>query len=143
MQHPPNFKPVQMPTDSGTFGDSWRKTKEYTSSEKSKLHFGHYKAACTHNGLQDIECQLMNFPLQTGYSLCRWQQGIKIMLLKKPNCFHVSKLQAILLFEADFNHNNKCIGQSLMKHTEVMHGMAPEQYGSRKQLSAIDHCLNK
>jgi hypothetical protein len=85
----------------------------------------------------------MNFPLQTGYSPRRWQQGIEIMLLKKPNCFHVSKLRAILLFEADFNHNNKRIGRALMHHAESMKWMAPEQYGSRKQLSAIDHCVNK
>jgi hypothetical protein len=96
MQQPPNFKPVQTSTDSGSFADSWTKTKECTSSGKSKLHFGHYKAACMHNGLQDFECQLMNFPLQTGYSPRRWQQRIQIMLLKKPNCFHVSTSHFII-----------------------------------------------
>jgi hypothetical protein len=65
------------------------------------------------------------------------------MLLKQQNNFHVGKLRAILLFEADFNHNNKRLGRTLMRHAEEYNWLAPEQYGSRKQVSAIDHCLNK
>jgi hypothetical protein len=86
---------------------------------------------------------MSNFPLRTGYSPRRWQQGIEVMLLKQLNNFHVNKLRAILLFEADFNHNNKRLGRALMNHAEMNNWLAPEQYGSRKQVSAIDHCLNK
>jgi hypothetical protein len=86
---------------------------------------------------------MANFPLRTGYSPTRWQQGIEVMLLKQKNNFHVNKLRAILLFEADFNHNNKRLGRTMMAHAEANNWLAPEQYGSRKQVSAIDHCLNK
>jgi hypothetical protein len=47
------------------------------------------------------------------------------------------------LFEADFNHNNKRIGKTLMDHAEANNWIAKEQYGSRKNVSAIDHCINK
>jgi hypothetical protein len=103
----------------------------------------HFIAACKHNKLKHIEQRQPQFPLTTGYAPKRWQQGIEVMLLKQPNNFHVNKLRAILLFEADFNHNNKRIGRALMQHAKTNGWMAPEQYGSRKQLSAIDHCLNK
>jgi hypothetical protein len=46
------------------------------------------------------------------------------MLLKKPNTFHVSKLRAILLFEADFNHNNKRLGRTPMHHAEDQNWIA-------------------
>jgi hypothetical protein len=65
------------------------------------------------------------------------------MLLKQRNNFHVAKLWAILFFEADFNHNNKRLGRTLMNYAEANNWLAPEQYGSRKQVLAIDHCLNK
>jgi hypothetical protein len=65
------------------------------------------------------------------------------MLLKQSNNFHVSKLRAILLFEADFNFNNKRIGRALMWKAEDFNWLATEQYGSRRNHSAIDHCLNK
>jgi hypothetical protein len=75
---------------------------------------------------------MANFPIRTGYAPCRWQQGIEVMLLKQKNNFHVNKLRAILLFEADFNHNNKRLGRSMMKHAEA-----------NLWLAAIDHCVNK
>jgi hypothetical protein len=68
---------------------------------------------------------------------------LKLCYSSKKNNFHVNKLRAILLFEADFNHNNKKLGRTMMAHAEANNWLAPEQYGSRKQVSAIDHCLNK
>ena len=65
------------------------------------------------------------------------------MLLKKQGVYEVSKLRAILLFEADFNQNNKCLGQAMMYQAEDLQLLAEEQFGSRKRHSAIDHCLNK
>jgi hypothetical protein len=143
MRKPKNFVPVEIDESIETFVQGWRKTKEQTASGRSRLHFGHFIAACKHNKLKHIEQRQAQFPLTTGYAPKRWQQGIEVMLLKQPNNFHVNKLRAILLFEADFNHNNKRIGRAMMQHAESNGWMAPEQYGSRKQLSAIDHCLNK
>jgi hypothetical protein len=48
-----------------------------------------------------------------------------------------------LLYEADFNQNNKRIGRDMMYYAEDLKNLAPEQYGSRKNHTAIDHGLNK
>ena len=55
----------------------------------------------------------------------------------------MSALRAILLFEADFNQNNKRFGRAVMYNAEDLCLLAKEQYGSRKRKSAIDHCLNR
>jgi hypothetical protein len=143
MKRPQNYNPIQIDTSVETFKKGWLKSKESTAAGRSGLHFGHFIAACKHEGLANMECQMANFPLLSGYSPLRWQTGIEVMLLKKKDNFHVSKLRAILLFEADFNFNNKRIGRSLMWNAEDNSWVAPEQYGSRKGHSAIDHCLNK
>ena len=71
-----------------------------------------------HEGIAHFNAMMANLPYQMGYSPKSWQVGINAMLLKKQDDFRVSKLQAILLYEADFNHNNKHIG----KRHDVFHG---------------------
>jgi hypothetical protein len=140
---PPNRSDIQLDLSIRSFEQGWLKCKEHTAAGPSGLHFGHFIAACKHDQLKTLECAMGNFPLQTGYSPVRWQHGVEVMLLKQLNNFHVNKLRAILLFEADFNFNNKRIGRALMWKAEDEHWIAPEQYGSRRNFSAIDHCLNK
>jgi len=65
------------------------------------------------------------------------------MLEKTVGDFNVEKLQIILLFEADFNANNKWIGRAIMFCTKDAYLLAEEQFGSRKYKSAIHQCLNK
>ena len=65
------------------------------------------------------------------------------MLEKKPGVVKVSKLRTILLYEADYNHNNKLMGHAMMRYAEANSLLAPEQYGSRRGHSAIYQCLNK
>jgi len=48
-----------------------------------------------------------------------------------------------LLFEADFNNNNKWIGRALMYQAEQVQLLAEEQFGSQKFKLAIYQCLNK
>jgi hypothetical protein len=143
MQGPTNRSDIQLDFSTNSFEQGWLKCKEHTAAGPSGIHFGHFIAACKHEQLKNIECALANFPMQTGYSPIRWQQGVEVMLLKQFNNFHVNKLRAILLFEADFNFNKKQIGRALMWKAEDEKWLAPEQYGSRKHFSAIDHCLNK
>jgi len=57
--------------------------------------------------------------------------------------FNVKKLRIILLFKADFNANNKWIGQAVMYKAEQVHLLAEEQFGSCKFKLAIYQCLNK
>jgi len=54
------------------------------------------------------------------------------MIEKMTGNFNVEKLRIVLLYEADFNANNKWIGQALMYKAKQAHLLAEEQFGSRK-----------
>jgi len=90
-----------------------------------------------------LNATMADIPMSTGYSPEQWQKGLNIMLEKSPGNFNVEKLRIILLFEADFNANNKWLGRAMMLNTKQYNLLAPEQYGSRKQKSAVAQCLNK
>ena len=64
------------------------------------------------------------------------------MLQKKPGDFSVANLRTILLYDAEFNAVLKWLGKIIMQQAEMTKAIALEQYGSRKGLSAISHCLN-
>jgi len=79
----------------------------------------------------------------TGYSPHRWWEELNVMFEKTPGNFNVEKLRIILLFEADFNSNNKWLGHAVMFNAEDHHQMALEQYGSHEEKSAVIQFLNK
>ena len=55
----------------------------------------------------------------------------------------MDRLRTILLYEADFNFNNKVLGRRMMHNAEQYDLLALEQYGSRKHKTAIECALNK
>jgi len=65
------------------------------------------------------------------------------MLEETSGDFNVEKLHIILLFEADFNANNKWIGRAVMYQAEKAHLLVEEQFGSCKFRSTIHQCLNR
>jgi len=69
--------------------------------------------------------------------------GLNILLEKQAGNFNMEKLHIILLFEGDFNQNNKWLGQAVMFHAELKQQMAQEQYRSCKEKLAAIQCLNK
>jgi Reverse transcriptase (RNA-dependent DNA polymerase) len=125
------------------FKYEWTRCREFTSSGKSTLHFGHFKASCSHNDTMELDRMFSEISLSTGYSLKRWQTGINVMIPKKEDSVRVDKLRTIVLLEADFNFLNKIIGKRMMRQGESTGAIAEEQFGSRKQKSAILHALNK
>jgi len=90
-----------------------------------------------------VNAKLADILLQTGYSLAYWHKGLNVMLEKCPSNYNVEKLRIILLFETDFNFNNKWLGRAIMFNVELAGLLANKQYGSWKQKSAIVQCLNK
>ena len=61
----------------------FKAVKENTSSSFSGLHYGHYKALFTHNGLDAVEASWLNAPFHLGFSSRRSQRGLDIMLEKR------------------------------------------------------------
>ena len=121
----------------------WGTQKEDTSSGPSGLHFGHFKANARDEDLCFIDSTLASIPYATGYSPKRWSRGTNVMLYKKVMNNHVEKLRTILLYEADFNAMNKILGREMLSNGEENGTIANEQYGSRKNKTAINQCLNK
>jgi len=90
-----------------------------------------------------LNATMADIPLHTGYSPAHWQKGLNVLLKKSPGNYNMEKLCIILLFEANFNSNNKWLGHAVMLNAEKLNILAPEQYGSCKQMSVIAQCLNK
>ena len=119
---------------------SWKKMKEKTSSRE--LHFGHFKASSTNDIITAVNYILAELPFQTGYSPFRWRNATDVMILKKQGLYDIDKLRTIILYESDFNHNNKWLGKSMISHAIKFGKIAPEQY-SIPGRKAIDHALNR
>ena len=64
------------------------------------------------------------------------------MILKTPEVFFLDKLRTIVLYEADFNHENRRLGKDAMSAALDMNHIAPEQF-SRPGRSAQDNALGK
>ena len=126
-----------------SFSRSWQRMDKYTSSGPSGLHFGHFMANCLDPELASVDAAMAHIPAMSGYVPSRWTKGLNVMLEKTPGVCKVTKLRTILLYEADFNHNNKLMGRSMMRYAEANSLLAPEQYGSRKAHSAVYQALNK
>ena len=64
------------------------------------------------------------------------------MLLKSPEVYLLKKLRTIVLYEANFNHENKQLGQDLMKLMLKQNGISDKQF-SRPGHSTQDNALSK
>jgi hypothetical protein len=93
--------------------------------------------------ITEVDTIMANLPFRHGFSPERWKKGVDVMLEKKPGVRQLSTLRAILLYEADFNQNNKRLGREMLFRAEQHNAVAIEQFGSRKNMSAIDQSLNK
>jgi hypothetical protein len=94
----------------------WKKAKESMSLSLSSLHFGHYKAVIDNVKVSKMHSVFIDIAVNLGYSPKQWQEGLTVMLEKKQGVILVSKLQAILLMEADFNFANKTIFSHCMMY---------------------------
>ena len=114
--------------------------KEKTASHD--LHFGHFKAACSHRHNLLVHYIMAEIPMRTGFAPSRWKHATNVMILKKAGLFNIEKLRTLCLFQADHNHNNKFLGKSLMDHSIHNNYIAQEQY-SVPGKRCISHALNK
>ena len=66
--------------------------------------------------------------MHRGFTPARWLQGTDVMILKAPNVFFLDKLRTIVLYEADFNHENRRMGKIAMDQALEQNQIAPEQF---------------
>ena len=136
----PNCSAKVDKTSLKSYAQGWKKVKEATAT--GSAHVGHFKAGMKHPQIATLHYWMSMIPMLTGYSPKRWRQGTDVMLLKKPGNFHVEKLRTIVLYEADYNHENKRIGRDAMRAAKELNLIAPEQY-SCKGRSSQDNALHK
>ena len=137
-----DYRPVPLGVDECQQG--WYKAKERTSSaSKFGTHFGHWKVGYLDDDIATVHTRFANIPFMTGYSPQRWQHGINSLIPKEKGNYRINRLRTILLYEADYNFNNKVLGRRMMSTAEKLSILAPEQYGSRKRMTAILCALNK
>ncbi len=75
--------------------------------------------------------------------LDRWSKGLSVMLEKIFGCLLITKLQSILLMEADFNATNKAIYGILMLSNVRKYKLMPEEVYSKRNRLADDGTLSK
>jgi len=122
--------------------DSWKKRKEDKASLPG-IHAAHMKCLDSATAAAEVISHLALIPLLTGYAPKQWRKGLDSMIPKKEGEWRPAKLRLILLLNDRFNHNNKLIGKAIMQYGEKKGILAPEQYGSMKDHSAIEHVINK
>ena len=122
----------------------WKKVRERTcSSMKNGVHFGHWMTGYTDLEIATTHTELANIPYTSGYAPLRWRVGTNSIIPKELGNYNIKRLRTILLYEADFNFNNKILAKRMMHIAEDENILAPEQYGSRNKMSAIECALNK
>ena len=122
------------------FIKSWKRMRERTTSRGN--HFGHYKAATSNTDIMNIHYNMAKMPIRSGYSPMRWQSETNVMILKKEQVNRLDKMRTLVLFESDFNHNNKFLGRKIMEHLMDNNKIVAEQY-SKPGKKCSDHVVNR
>jgi hypothetical protein len=109
----------------------------------SGVHYGHYKAAIQDELISEVIALQLTVVAKSGIPRENWSVGLQVMLEKITGVCLVKKLQAIQLYEADFNCYNQFIfGRSAMQ-TLTASGYIPEELFSQKGSTAKDAKFNK
>jgi hypothetical protein len=117
--------------------------KEFTSLSMSGVHYGHYKAAIQDDLSTEILAQQLTVIARSGIPPENWSIGLQVMLEKIAGVCLVEKLQAIQLYEANFNCYNQFIfgGQAMQALTNS--GYILEELFSQKGNTAEDAKFDK
>jgi hypothetical protein len=109
----------------------------------SGVHYGHYKAAIQDAQSTEILAQQLNMIARSSIPPENWSIGLQVMLEKIAGVCVVKKLQAIQLYEANFNCYNQFIfsGQAMQMLTSS--GFIPEELFSQKDSTAKDVKFDK
>lgn len=134
--------PFDLTWTTDEYVESWKRMKEDKMTLPG-IQVAHIKCLSKDSIGASVLSKLALIPLMVGYSPKTWRIGIDSMIPKKTADLRPEKLRLILLMDARFNHNNKRIEKKMMEYGETHSLLAPEQFGSRKSKSAIEHATNK
>jgi hypothetical protein len=103
----------------------------------------HYKAGLQLQYVSYLQALQATLIVKRGIVLERWSNGLSVMLGKIFGCSLITKLQSILLMEADFNATNKAIYGVCMLANMRKYKLMPEEVYSERNHLADDGTLSK
>jgi hypothetical protein len=109
----------------------------------SGVHYGHYKAAIKDVLSTEILAQQLTVIARSGIPPESWSVGLQDMLEKIAGVCLVEKLQAIQLYEADFNCYNQFIFGKQAMQTLMDSRYIPKELFSQKRSTAKDAKFDK
>ncbi len=109
----------------------------------SGVHYGHYKATIQDALSTEILTKQLTVIARSGIPPENWSMDLQVMLENIAGVCLAEKLQAIQIYEADFNCYNQFIfgGQAMQKLTSS--GYVPEELFSQKGSTAKDAKFDK
>ncbi|KAI2506424.1 hypothetical protein MHU86_8050 [Fragilaria crotonensis] len=147
------------------FCEKLRLWSESTTTSPSGMHLGHYKALISRHSfssdapdedltpefiasrdelnyrqqaLRQLRLDMINYALERGYSLQRWQKVVNTMLFKDPDNVRLHRTRVIHIYEADFNLFLGIKWRAAMHQAEDLRLLNEGQFGSRPYRNATD-----
>jgi hypothetical protein len=131
----------------------FRKWRESTSTSPSGCHLGLRRISSytyedpeveeARRQILQVQTDVINIPIQNGFSPTRWQTVVNAMLEKIPGKPFLHKLRVIHILEADYNLALKQIfGKRLLQNCEKFGMLGDVQDGFRKGRSTIRTILH-
>jgi hypothetical protein len=128
----PNLPDIDTYITKDQVANGFKKWRENTSTSPSGCHLGLRRITsypCTdtdsediRNNILQVQTDVINIPIQNGFSPTRWQTVVNAMLEKIPGKPYLHKLRVIHILEADYNLALKQIfGRRLLQNCE-QHG---------------------
>ena len=142
-----------------------RSWAESTTTSPSGLHLGHFKALIARHAftsdagdedltedfkekraeldamqadLRALHLAILNYALERGYSLKRWQTIANTILFKDDDNVRLHRTRVIHIYEADFNLFLAIKWRIYMYQAEALQALNDGQYGSRPRRNATD-----
>ncbi len=125
------------------FTHFWKKVGEFTSLSSSGAHYGHFKAAIQDQMSTRVLALQLTVIACSGMLPESWSASLQVMLEKIAGVCLVEKLQAIQLYEANFNCFNHFIFDRAAMDALTKNNHLLEELFSQKGCTAEDAKFDK
>jgi hypothetical protein len=117
--------------------------KPNTSSSPFRPTFVQYITGRRDDQIADFHATMANIPYLSSYSLDALAKMIEVLVPKKTTTLAIEKLRIVVLFHAFLNMSNRRVVGDMVAHSEKLHHIPWEAYGSRKRYGSIECAAKK
>ena len=130
--------PVDVKITDKHFKSAVRLCNGNTSASPSCFGYVVWKACGLSPAALRVHSTMMSLPFEHGFAPSGWQQCLEVILEKQPGNPPIHRLRITVILEADFNIALRIIWMRRLFPAEDNMGLAPEQWGSRKNRNSTD-----